>query len=224
MPITAIDLYKSTAPWNSIENIKPLAAEVKMLSSLKAGCVITIYPYDNALNSDLALSATTAQKQLTSQEKATADGNGWTLESDGNGAYYVKNGLGLYWAYQQSNAVYKPMTLVTDKTKAVAVMPVWNDTYSGIAFKNGKDNTYLCNIYTYNYRYNWYKADTPLTTDSNYTYVVYLTAQAGATTGIGEVVADHETGGAWYTIYGVRIDKPSLPGVYVHNGKKVIVK
>lgn len=224
VPITAIDLYRTTKPWSDIANIMPITAEVKNIASLKDGSVVQIYPYGHAGEATLALSATTATKQLTSTEKASEDGNGWTLESDGNGAYYVKNGLGLYWAYQQSNAVYKPMTLVTDKTKAVAVTPVWNDTYSGIAFKNGKDNTYLCNIYTYNYRYNWYKADTPLTTDSNYTYVVYLTAQAGATTGIGEVVADHETGGVWYTIYGVRIDKPSLPGVYVHNGKKVIVK
>ena len=43
-------------------------------------------------------------------------------------------------------------------------------------------------------------------------------------TGISNAKADENAAeGAWYTIQGVRVDKPSK-GVFIHNGKKVVVK
>ncbi len=33
-----------------------------------------------------------------------------------------------------------------------------------------------------------------------------------------------EGDGAWYTLSGVRVDKPTQKGIYIHNGKKIIVK
>ena len=46
----------------------------------------------------------------------------------------------------------------------------------------------------------------------------------GATTGIEDIAADNEDHGAWYTLDGVKVnEKPTAKGLYIHNGKKVIV-
>ena len=46
----------------------------------------------------------------------------------------------------------------------------------------------------------------------------------GATTGIEGIAADNEDNGAWYTLDGVKVnEKPTAKGLYIHNGKKVIV-
>lgn len=43
-------------------------------------------------------------------------------------------------------------------------------------------------------------------------------------TGIGNIFTTVETG-AWYTLQGLRLDKkPTTKGVYIHNGKKVVIK
>ena len=42
-------------------------------------------------------------------------------------------------------------------------------------------------------------------------------------TGIEGVEAEKANDGAWYTIQGVRVDKPAK-GLYIHNGKKIVVK
>jgi len=47
----------------------------------------------------------------------------------------------------------------------------------------------------------------------------------GGTTGIKGIAADNEDNGAWYTLDGVKVnEKPTAKGLYIHNGKKVIVK
>ena len=47
----------------------------------------------------------------------------------------------------------------------------------------------------------------------------------GTTTGIDNVnISGLEDGGAWYTISGIRVNRPAAKGVYIHNGRKVIVK
>ena len=58
---------------------------------------------------------------------------------------------------------------------------------------------------------------------------VKLVSASGETTGIGEI--DTTTGEvtfdseAWYTLDGVRLDsKPSKSGLYINNGKKVVIK
>lgn len=45
----------------------------------------------------------------------------------------------------------------------------------------------------------------------------------GDTTGISEVAAPAKNDGAFYTLSGVRVESP-VKGVYIHNGKKVVVK
>ena len=43
-------------------------------------------------------------------------------------------------------------------------------------------------------------------------------------TGVEELTIGTEDNGAWYTIDGRRIVAPTQPGLYIHNGKKYIVK
>ena len=42
-------------------------------------------------------------------------------------------------------------------------------------------------------------------------------------TGINDIRCDRQTDGSWYNIFGERVSAPSR-GIYIHNGKKVIVK
>ena len=46
----------------------------------------------------------------------------------------------------------------------------------------------------------------------------------GTTTGIDNVNISGLEDGAWYTISGIRVNRPAAKGVYIHNGRKVIVK
>ncbi len=50
----------------------------------------------------------------------------------------------------------------------------------------------------------------------------------GSLSGIQSVTANHSADDAWYTLQGVGIDKldsmPTKSGVYIHNGKKVVIK
>ena len=46
----------------------------------------------------------------------------------------------------------------------------------------------------------------------------------GTTTAIDNVNVSGMEDGAWYTISGIRINRPAAKGVYIHNGRKVIVK
>ena len=51
----------------------------------------------------------------------------------------------------------------------------------------------------------------------------YSIAFGGDTTGINEVVAAAKADGAYYTLSGVRVENPTK-GLYIQNGKKVIIK
>lgn len=46
----------------------------------------------------------------------------------------------------------------------------------------------------------------------------------GTTTAIDDVTVSGMEDGTWYTISGIRINRPAAKGVYIHNGRKVIVK
>ena len=43
-------------------------------------------------------------------------------------------------------------------------------------------------------------------------------------TGLQEMGAAKESNNAWYTIQGIRVPAPTAPGIYIHNGKKYILK
>lgn len=46
----------------------------------------------------------------------------------------------------------------------------------------------------------------------------------GTTTAIDDVTVSGMEDGTWYTISGIRVNRPAAKGVYIHNGRKVIVK
>lgn len=53
----------------------------------------------------------------------------------------------------------------------------------------------------------------------------YSIEKGGNTTGIKDSIADQKNDdNAWYTLSGVRMEKPIQRGIYIHNGKKVVVK
>ena len=43
-------------------------------------------------------------------------------------------------------------------------------------------------------------------------------------TSVEELTVGNEDNGAWYTIEGIRVNAPTQRGIYIHNGKKIIVK
>jgi hypothetical protein len=46
----------------------------------------------------------------------------------------------------------------------------------------------------------------------------------GSTDGIDQVNSLTATDGVWYSLGGIRVSKPVSKGIYLHNGRKVIVK
>lgn len=43
-------------------------------------------------------------------------------------------------------------------------------------------------------------------------------------TGISNITSGAADSGAWYNMQGVKVEKPAQKGVYIHNGKKIVVK
>lgn len=43
-------------------------------------------------------------------------------------------------------------------------------------------------------------------------------------TGISDITSGAAEGGAWYNMQGVKVEKPAQKGVYIHNGKKIVVR
>lgn len=44
------------------------------------------------------------------------------------------------------------------------------------------------------------------------------------TSGVKTVNTDKVEDPIWYSIQGIRISKPSIPGLYIHNGKKTVIR
>ena len=56
---------------------------------------------------------------------------------------------------------------------------------------------------------------------------VKLISANGEVTGIGEIdtTTDEISFGGWYTMDGVRLEsKPTTKGIYINNGKKIVIK
>jgi len=90
-------------------------------------------------------------------------------------------------------------------------------------------------VFSYNAEKNYYVANNPVILtrfkDSYSSYESFF--QSGLTIGVNpdegtdgikSVAADGKTDGSWYTMNGVRIVKPAQKGIYIHNGKKVVLK
>ena len=46
----------------------------------------------------------------------------------------------------------------------------------------------------------------------------------GVVTGLSNIAAEEATADKWYNLQGIEIAEPTQAGVYIHNGKKVVVK
>lgn len=53
---------------------------------------------------------------------------------------------------------------------------------------------------------------------------VYVSGTATAIESIKMEETRSTTDDAWYTITGIRINEPTQAGLYIHNGKKVIIR
>ena len=109
-------------------------------------------------------------------------------------------------------------------------VPVHQGDYTTYILANGADGV------------NWYELEADYTLKANSAYLKLTSAEvanlgAGAR-GLGMIFDDGTTAihalqsatmetenGAWYTLQGLRLDKqPTTKGIYIHNGKKVVIK
>ena len=56
--------------------------------------------------------------------------------------------------------------------------------------------------------------------------IIFDFANVGGTTGINEVVNQNSklNDGKYYTLSGHEVEKPTAGGIYIHNGRKFVVK
>lgn len=121
------------------------------------------------------------------------------------------------------------------KGKSVGITPCGdNEFFMGFWISNGKGNFYSNSCYlpidketadilgvgTSNDQLN---PDTPAKKVSG---VIFDFANVGGTTGINEVVNQSTklNDGKYYTLSGQQVEKPTAGGIYIHNGRKFVVK
>ena len=125
------------------------------------------------------------------------------------------------------------------KGKSVGITPCGdNDFFMGFWISNGKGNFYSNSCYLpideetaeilgVGIRNNQFKID-PVTGNSAKMVpgVIFDFANVGGTTGINEVVNQSTklNDGKYYTLSGQQVEKPTAGGVYIHNGRKFVVK
>ena len=125
------------------------------------------------------------------------------------------------------------------KGKSVGITPCGdNDFFMGFWISNGKGNFYSNSCYLsidqetadilgVGIRNNQFKTD-PVTGNSAKMVpgVIFDFANVGGTTGINEVVNQSTklNDGKYYTLSGQQVEKPTAGGIYIHNGRKFVVK
>lgn len=109
-----------------------------------------------------------------------------------------------------------------------------NDFFMGFWISNGKGNFYsnscylsideeTANILGVGIRNNQFD---PTTNAKRVPGVIFDFANVGGTTGINEVVNQSTklNDGKYYTLSGQQVEKPTAGGIYIHNGRKFVVK
>ena len=121
------------------------------------------------------------------------------------------------------------------KGKSVGITPCGdNDFFMGFWISNGKGNFYSNSCYLSidketadilgvgirNDQFN------PVTHAKMVPGVIFDFANVGGTTGINEVVNQSTklNDGKYYTLSGQQVEKPTAGGIYIHNGRKFVVK
>ena len=86
---------------------------------------------------------------------------------------------------------------------------------------------YLCNLNNLGVKYDYKNFDTnPGTGAKKIPAFLFDFANVGGTTGINEVVNQSTklNDGKYYTLSGQQVEKPTAGGIYIHNGRKFVVK
>lgn len=66
----------------------------------------------------------------------------------------------------------------------------------------------------------WFKNENTITMDEMKTLREQYLGKSGVNTLNDNVIDDD----AWYTIQGIRVENHDAPGLYIHKGKKILVK
>ena len=114
--------------------------------------------------------------------------------------------------------------------EAVEAETEWGDAvtskrFDDLHFAYGVTDLYY-DLYAVAYDFSTPNGSTPYTTVfSPYSEMVYVDLKNHhSELGISETVDTLRNDDAWYTIGGVRVDRPKAKGIYIRNGKKWIVK
>lgn len=121
------------------------------------------------------------------------------------------------------------------KGKSVGITPCGdNDFFMGFWISNGKGNFYSNSCYlsidkeTADILGVGYRNDqlNPTPPAKKVSGVIFDFANVGGTTGINEVVNQSTklNDGKYYTLSGQQVEKPTAGGIYIHNGRKFVVK
>jgi len=64
------------------------------------------------------------------------------------------------------------------------------------------------------------------TGNNPYLRITLYTTEVPATLGVIGVAVDEEESSddSWYNLQGIRVSHPSTPGIYIHRGKKIIIR
>ncbi len=110
-------------------------------------------------------------------------------------------------------------------------MGVWGNAGATFVIKAGEET--ICSGDTQGWWYEQASEEFTLTADTDITFegatsnkpldFVLITGTVGEGSSVAGVEAA-ETADKWYNLQGVQIAAPTQPGLYINNGKKVIVK
>ena len=146
--------------------------------------------------------------------RLTSDNDAYTLE-EANGGFYIKDSQGRYYYQEGTYSSFTPTTSLADAD-------VWQLTAN-------TDGTYTLkatdsgNVIMYSGQFKSFGNYAANKQDGN--LLPYLYEERKEAAGIGAPSLATTVGNpAVYTLQGVRVAKPTLPGVYIRGGKKFVVK
>ena len=146
--------------------------------------------------------------------RLTSDNDAYTFE-EANGGFYIKDSQGRYYYQEGTYSSFTPTTSLADAD-------VWQLTANA-------DGTYTIkatdsgNIIMYSGQFKSFGNYAANKQDGN--LLPYLYEEQKEAAGIEAPTLTTTVGNpAVYTLQGVRVGKPTQPGVYIRGGKKFVVK
>lgn len=141
----------------------------------------------------------------------SGDGVEWSLNVPATAYYDVtlgyasaKGGQGILSCESEEQAITLPSTGNRNKLNTVTFKTNLSAGDNKISIRAGKD----------------------LTADLDYAIVDMKGVPDSSLSGVEDIYYDMDEpqDDAWYTLTGLRVEKPVVPGIYIHNRKKVIIK